>query len=413
MAQRPLMLKEHLELDSKLESFRLNQQPQAAGATVRSLLQKELLGDPGGSVAGLFRSRPNGTLTRLSAVIRAVRMLRFGHGGSIQARHLRRSSSQNLKRQGYFWGRGRRSCDADVSKKRRKVLLKEFVRLRAFDNKPADMASIVRSSLNFSSSSDGGGGLFIDGKQESTPGSTNGVGVSGEIFLPSAGSGSREPKEICHKEIESSSEEGKEQLSPVSVMDFPFQAEEEEDDVAHPLNRCISRTEHQSLMKIRRFASHAELDAVDPSQLLTCGDDCAEPTDHAARGEDEAEDEEPTLRTAASMLVGRLAGGETIPKIAEKLLHDFFAEGLSMDEHRRCRRMTKNGGSVEEELLRVATGRLAGDGEIAADVDMKVAALREMERRGGWSSFEEEGEAVAEDVAGGLLTWLMEELVND
>ncbi|PKA61121.1 hypothetical protein AXF42_Ash006017 [Apostasia shenzhenica] len=64
-------------------------------------------------------------------------------------------------------------------------------------------------------------------------------------------------------------------------------------------------------------------------------------------------------------------------------------------------------------MLRAASRWIAAGGD-AAEHD-GAAVLREMERRGGWKLFEEEEATavVAADVAGSLVTVVLEEVVDE
>ncbi|PKA61120.1 hypothetical protein AXF42_Ash006016 [Apostasia shenzhenica] len=226
MAQRPLMLKEYLELESSLDPLCYWSPPQlAGGATIRRLLETELRRD---SV------RKGRAITKLAAVITAVRLLKF----SPASRGRNRSFSKSLSRR--FW---RRTGDERDLGKNRRVMVKEVVLQRATDGEENAIVNSCSSSSDggvdsapdFIRSSRGSSELFEEGKQQpaTSPGPKKrllaGVGDdSGR--LSSAG---REPEEICEKAVvECHSEEEKEQLSPVSVMDFPYNEEDDDDDVA-------------------------------------------------------------------------------------------------------------------------------------------------------------------------------------
>lgn len=144
---------------------------------------------------------------------------------------------------------------------------------------------------------------------------------------------------------------------------------------------------------------------------FACTNAHAETAVHVETDEEEEgyENDTPRRRTASALL-RRLTDIDSLPVYGEKLLFDFFVEGLSLAED--CGLGMKSGCPADEELLQLARSWVAAGGIAAEHVGEVV--VREMERRGGgWKRFEEEEEIVALEMTGGVVTWLMEELVDD
>lgn len=92
----------------------------------------------------------------------------------------------------------------------------------------------------------------------------------------------------------------------------------------------------------------------------------------------------------------------------EKLLEDFFREGLST-----CHAGGSDGSDLEMSLLETAKAWVDGRRYCAPRSDQK-AQVEEMERLGRWRCFrEDERELLGSDVEDGVFCYLMEELVEE
>ncbi|KAH0456409.1 hypothetical protein IEQ34_014316 [Dendrobium chrysotoxum] len=438
MAQKPLMLKDYLELDSCSESFWWAPLQRAGGTSVRRLLEAELGG--GGADKGgwrLVRSRSKGALTRLTAIIKLLQFsTEEGPVASADAvrsggppRLLPRSFSKKLRRS--FWKKRDHEKEEKV-----KVMVKDIVRLSSFDEETVERSSLFYPSPVISRSGSSSGylfstatsELFVDGKDSMpiSPRTEKGVFVGPDEESRRPSTGCQEPEEICGKvDMDCPFEEEKEQLSPVSVMDFPYQDEDEDEAVVEQpsaISPCfeqsiinIERTKNQLLQMIRRFETLANLEPVDLDHRFACTEAFAQTTVHVETdGEEEGNENEERRRRrgqrTASALLRQITDNYSLPACGEKLLFDFFVEGLSFDED--CWRGKKRGCAGNEDLLRLASDWVAGAGSLA-EKDGDVA-VREMERCcKGWNCFDEEEEIVAVEMTGGVVTWLMDELVDD
>ena len=224
MGQKPLMLKEYLELDSNLESCSgFGCAPRRGdAATMRCLLEVELRGSDGGR---LVRARSNGALAKLSAVIHAVRLLPFGGlSAGCRSSHegfLARSFSKRLR--GSFWKKRGKEEEHEA-----RVRVIDIVQLRSFEEegeegKSFDFPSPVVSSCSSWSETYSSGSDFLrssigsseclgeldaadDGRGDGVKGSPprrnpslkrspkGSKAVAGDSVPVDAGTGHREPK---------------------------------------------------------------------------------------------------------------------------------------------------------------------------------------------------------------------------
>lgn len=171
MAEKPLMLKDYLEIeiDSQAESSdgfpcypRL-----ADAATVRHLLAAELRGGAGKRFA-CPRSAKGGALTRISAAIK-LKLLPFSAAeGRNGEGFLSRSFSKRLR--GSFWKKRSEGAEGEGERDRkRSVRVKDIVRLRSFEEIeerrsfgcPSPVVSSCSSSSESESLSSSSGSDFV------------------------------------------------------------------------------------------------------------------------------------------------------------------------------------------------------------------------------------------------------------
>ncbi|KAH0466378.1 hypothetical protein IEQ34_006481 [Dendrobium chrysotoxum] len=400
MAEKPLMLKEHLELDSRSESIRWAPLKRAAGTTLRCLLDTELrcsgAGDGGANKQA--RSHSKSALTRLSTVIKSVNAIQLFTAGCGNPANslLFRSFSKKLRRG--FWKTSSREKEKDSM-----TMSEEVVETCSLFS-PSPVVSSCRSSL------DGGDSTCSDFLISTTASSPDQkempIGV-GESFRK-ASTDNREPKENGSKAMDCPLEEAKEQLSPVSVMEFPYKDDDYEEEVEQPSTtspcsqQCLTTIDTTKNL-VRRFVSGAELDPVNLDHQFACTETHFESAVH-----EEYEDEEDRRQRKAFSLLHQVTCCEPFPASEEKLLFEFFLEGLSLAGH--CRKW-KRGSAGEEELMRVATGWVSGEGWGLEDGNDVV--VEEMERSGIWRRYDDDADMVAAELSRGLMTWLMEEFVSE
>ncbi|CAL9044327.1 unnamed protein product [Musa banksii] len=459
MAQKPLMLKDYLELEWNSESsgagFRCVPRRANDDATVRYLLEADLRGGGGRK---LPRTPSMSALTKISAVFNAVRLLPFAaaassspdSGRSRQEGSPSRSLSERLK--GSFWRRKGKEGEENRAKVRDIVRLRSFEEETGDDRASFDFPSPVVSSCSSFSESDSYGSGFLpssiassettddaattgDVKKHSPRTSpsrnTNGLNIIAEVAEASV-AGHRWAAKATESQSEESPEchsEEKEQLSPLSVMDFPSEEdeeEEEEDDTTSPSFHHslakLERTKLQLLQKIRRFECLADLDPIDLDRHFASSDDRSESTDCVALSDvDEEEADVRGLREKKAWgLLGELKNDFHVGPgtCVEKVLVDFFIQGLTSSGDDAVpgrpswwRNSILRRDPAERPMLETSRDWIEGKGCRDLDDYHGEATLREMERNGRWICFEEEEEAA--DVEDLVLGSLMEELVVD
>ncbi|URD98064.1 hypothetical protein MUK42_28949 [Musa troglodytarum] len=293
MARKLLMLKDYLELDCDSESGGKGfwQAPMPASdadadaATVRRLLDAELQG--GSGRRRLPRTRSMSALTRISAVINAIRLLPFavasfsnsalcGERRSGQEGLRSRSFSRRLS--GSFWRKTGKTAAAEEVENR--VRVKDIVRLRSFEEeangderRSFGFPSPTISSRSSWSESDSYGSDFLpstastDASDDIPPAGavTTEDGNKGSprasprrspmACRKSTGEGFAASHRLAPKVTESEGtgspqcrleEEEQQQLSPVSVMDFP--SEEEDDPASRSFRHSLAKLESTPLV---------------------------------------------------------------------------------------------------------------------------------------------------------------------
>ncbi|KAJ8513271.1 hypothetical protein OPV22_003705 [Ensete ventricosum] len=470
MARKPLMLKDYLELDCDSESGGEGfwQAPMRASdadadadaATMRRLLDAELRGGSGGR--RLPRTRSMSAITRISAVINAIRLLPFAVASSASALSGERRSGQegllsrsfSRRLRGSFW---RKTAAAEEVENR--VRVKDIVRLRSLEEeangdeqRSFGFPSPTISSCSSWSELDSYGSDFLpstastdasddippagaDTTEDENKGSprasprrspracrkTTGEGFAASHRLApkvteSEGTGSPQ----CHLEEEA---EQQQQLSPVSVMDFPSQ---EEDDPAsrsfrHNLAK-LERTKLQQLKKIGRFESYVDMSPVDLDRRFSSSDE--QLPGHGEEGEEGASRERKAWGLLGQLKISCHA--DLQERSTEKLLVDFFIQRLSSFEddgdnldrplRRRQRCWTcavRREPAAEDAVLNTARDWIEGARSGDLDDYHGEATLREMERDGRWRSFEGEEGELGVDLERLVLGSLMEEVLEE
>ncbi|KAJ3682096.1 hypothetical protein LUZ60_014669 [Juncus effusus] len=361
---KPLMLKDYLELE---ESSNVGFQcyprlPVTTGPTMRNLLDVELRGGP-----RLVRSRSKSAMERISSVIK----FRFS---PIQEGFLSRSLSRKLKGSSFWkrrFGQGQQTGEL--------IKFGEEMERISFSY-PSPVVSSFRSWLEVDNGEFGFG--FRAG-----PGfvSTESPALKEMI---SAAKQEEHQKVEERESMERRLDIEKEQLSPVSVMDFPY--DEEDDDVAsattcsspfqfRSITNNSDRSKLQILQKSKRFVEISNLDPINLEDQFT------------------ASESSTTYEEKPSDLIEQLGSVE----IFQNLLEDFFTYGL-FDE------------TDKTELLNTARDWINNEGWIwelqGRRGEMEVM---EMERIGKWRGFEEERMEISIDLGDLVFELLVDELVEE
>ncbi|XP_068635826.1 uncharacterized protein [Aristolochia californica] len=419
---KPLMLKDFLQDDSHSSSGFLSC-PRRCNTTVRNLIEVDLKDSTAPkSSSKLLRSRSkaaSATITKFrkasEAVIKAVKHLPFSPVRSQTSdrpkqRLLPRSLSHRLKRS--FRSKSQK-CDSQIIAT---VRVRDIMRWKSFSEvetttKSVDFSSSIQTSSTNSSNSSWTDSDFSLQFSSSSSEYTGENGVECKTLLQEKKRGVGEDSmgtATCYRKPKvrespiraDNTYEEKEQLSPVSVLDFP---DEDEEMPLSSFQRSLAnmdRTKQQLLQKIRRFESLAELE---PIALfpLDCSSSVEENSEASERSSEDEVAEEDYRAIELLEHVNSSFGGSQKQK-TEKLFLDFFREGL------------RNGGDDSEEaLLRTASDWLNGfDRGVRREVQNdREALVREMEKSGTWMKFKEEEEDLALEMEVGILDELLVDLL--
>ncbi|KAB2018228.1 hypothetical protein E1A91_D08G216800v1 [Gossypium mustelinum] len=214
------------------------------------------------------------------------------------------------------------------------------------------------------------------------------------------------------KEQDWPNEEGKEQFSPVSVLDCPFHDEEE--DSSSPFQDGLPHVEgtKQKLMpKVRRFESLTQLEPVDLEKRIAMA---------------ELEDESSLLRSVSVnnngmseekllKLLKAKFPSEIFKFRADNLLLDFFWETFMVEDKGERHDMGFEDFGVKS--LKVVEDWVNGNSqEFVLGWELhegRKAYLKDMERNENWRNFNEEKEDVGSALELELFSSLVDEVLTD
>ncbi|XWS49878.1 hypothetical protein CRYUN_Cryun12cG0041000 [Craigia yunnanensis] len=407
-------------------------------------------------------SKPSSTtisaLQRASAaVLNAVKQLPFPsikssspllQSNNSKKEHLPRSFSRKLFKRS-FW----RKADKEDGEIKRWRLFREFLEEK---NQPSDHNTITnvsttdtfsttittgRVSTSTSSNSWAESEFTTDILQSSSDNSERSSGnhaVEGKTNLP-------EKKKVSNlvgvtvvedsinytKEHDWLNEEGKEQFSPVSVLDCPF--DDEDEDNSSPFQDQLARVEgikEKLMQEIRRLESLAQLEPVDLEKRIALSeleDESLEShkeqlcsvsvnnNDNMSDDQDKQEKDREEHKKLLKLLQSKIPS-DSFKFKADNLLLDFFRERLMVEDN--ARRLVDMG--LEEfglDLFKVAEDWVNGNPqELFRGWEVKEgrkAYVKEMERNEIWRNFNEEKEEVGSAVELEIFTSLVDELLTD
>ncbi|KAL7150276.1 hypothetical protein ABFS83_05G100600 [Erythranthe nasuta] len=393
-------------------------------STVRFLIEMELKNkQPPQRIKtpSFDRSPSRSALSALQSVIAAVKRLPFVGGGAEKKRLrqsiLPRNLSVKILRKSGFW--------------KRKSNQKEIQRWKSFDQLLKEDAHSQPSDIISSEST-----TAISRCNSSSPVKLNLPEVRNDVVLAvkkgdvsmesTTGSGSSDSSASTHSSTKqpeqwSSVNEDKEQFSPVSVLDRPF--EEDDDEVSSPFQHELPRTQgtkNKVVEKnIQRFGCVAKLEPVNLAKrftLLPNLENESNPKDISDIQEDEEEDDE-AKKIEKKVLVllnkmGPLPSNELKVIKADKLFSDFFREKI-MSRNVQC-----SNSSFDEELLKEAKNWVQGSKPRELYLGWEVPKNREVyikdiEKRGEWKSLCEENREVALELEDKVFAAMLDELLLD
>ncbi|KAF3340171.1 hypothetical protein FCM35_KLT15942 [Carex littledalei] len=379
---KPLMLKDYLELDSNSDSI-------DQYASMRHLLQVELRS--GSGRRQLIRTRSKNALLKLSSLMKLDFLLLSCSPSSINKRPRSRNMLKKNQSGSFAFWKKRGTTDHEVED----VRVKDIVRLTSFN--------ITTCSSSSWSESDFTGSDFLP--------SSNG---SSE-FIPDIITDADDSHGGSDKKVVTRDEEEKDQLCPISVMDFPYDEEEEEETADEGISdsssfqenlASIERARQALLQKIRRFESLAELVPVNLDNQFSDVDE--ESSRNPASDDDDVNEEETTVEMQAWKLLNHIKSNSPIriEGCIEKLLLEFFVEGLNCN--------TRN-DSFATKLVDAAKKWIESRSDCWEQRDnCGEMEIGQMDWNGRFRScFEEEQQEVAVCLTSGVLGCLMDEFVGE
>ncbi|XP_042417615.1 uncharacterized protein LOC122006253 [Zingiber officinale] len=377
MARKPQMLKDFLELDWDSESC--SAEPDATD-TVRRLIDSEL----GRGRRRLSRKLSASALTRISSVVKMLPLSNTAGSSASSAGLLSRSFSKRMKI--HFW-RKRGKSEAESEDIDDEVLQSCCL-----------VSPAVSSCSSWSVTTDSDRDFLSDEIKNGSP------RASPCHSPPMAGAakadvdGERKEPPECH----SSSEEEKEQLSPLSVMEFPSEGEEEEDQASSP-------SFHHAPLKLQRTKSQQLLRRIGRLQLFPNPNPVILDRCFASCNDDDMEARRLLQHFTSVCQVSSL------DENVERLLVDFFV--CSLFSRRRRSAGLEQQDEEARRLILVAREWMEGGRWCGADDyhgETTTLSLREIEEgENGWLRCEAAEEEVAVGLEGVLIGLLMQELVVD
>ncbi|KAL5727730.1 hypothetical protein ACHQM5_000890 [Ranunculus cassubicifolius] len=206
--------------------------------------------------------------------------------------------------------------------------------------------------------------------------------------------------------------EEKDQFSPVSVLDFPFEEDDESSSSFQSSLESLDRTKHKLMHKIRRFESLAKIEPLELEKRidlfeLECPSDSPLNSINTGVEFNEEEVESERARELVKLFTGTVVG-ECLRGTTNDLLFDFFRDEI-------IEKNVSKKAQKEDEMFKVAKDWLNGDNVLldwTVEESRKVH-IKEMERGGMWKEVEDEKKALAIEMEEDVLDLLMDEMLFD
>ncbi|XVF22637.1 hypothetical protein REPUB_Repub12eG0188300 [Reevesia pubescens] len=427
LERRPRMLKDFLLDDSNsCSSNGFKPCPRKAcqgSSSIRSLIQIDLNSDHAKPNYGqrLQRSRSKAASTTISAfqaminAVKNIHLITSVKSHSILPRSLSRKLSKKNSQSQQF------NLETKIT-----VRVKDIIRWKSFrdlveeKSRPSDFASSPHHCTNTTTtgstctpcSSNGSSWCDSDFTSEYLPSEEYGENEIdvGKNFLPCVG---KDPMEttteegantaVGPKDIKCESEE-KVQQSPHSVLDLEY--EEDDEDLFSSFNQSpaiIEKTKQKPMQKIQCFESLAKLEPVNLEKWMSLEE--IEEKEETNEVEEKARQLQNHVKETSSL--------KSYKNIStDKLLLDLFREELATKWIKQIRNE-----EIECDMVRLAkawiNGEHNGTTRSSGVWEKKEGCVRDMEREGRWSKFEEEQEELAWEVESGVMNILVDELLFD
>ncbi|KAL5796282.1 hypothetical protein ACOSQ2_001102 [Xanthoceras sorbifolium] len=198
--------------------------------------------------------------------------------------------------------------------------------------------------------------------------------------------------------------EEEEQRSPVSILDFNDQFEEDS------FSSNVERTQQKLMQNIRCFESLAKIDPINLDKWMSMeANGGCEDNDDSDYKEDEEINE---VEEKAKLLLNHVKATSFMKTsndsgILEQMLLDFFIEELSTN-----RNQNRN-DEADSEMIRLAKAWINGKQSGTTFVELEACVI-EMDRKERWCKFDDqEQEEMGLQIEKGLLNMLLDELLDD
>ncbi|EEF51088.1 uncharacterized protein LOC8265402 [Ricinus communis] len=214
-------------------------------------------------------------------------------------------------------------------------------------------------------------------------------------------------------------EEDKEQFSPVSVLDCPFQDEAEEEDNGCPFQRRLDHVEgakQKLLAKIRSFESLAQLNPVNLEkqiELAGCEDDESIKSTIQTRSLS-IDVKEERAQELLELVKTTLPSSNSLISNAESVLLDFFREKIL--ENNASSSMVKGSKEFKQELEAIQDWLNGNPQEMFLGWEVKESRhiyVKEMEKSRKWRNLSEEKEELILEFELEIFTSLVNEALFD
>ncbi|KAF5729945.1 hypothetical protein HS088_TW20G00312 [Tripterygium wilfordii] len=203
--------------------------------------------------------------------------------------------------------------------------------------------------------------------------------------------------------------EEKEQFSPVSVLDCPFQDDE---DITSPFHSSLARMEGRKqklIQKIRRFESLAQLEPVDLAKRIALSEMNDPESLKSPAPPSTNYDEEEKADELVKLVKSRIPSSTLLTsRKVDNVLLDYFQENIGENK-------TQGKDIQDELLLKEAADWVNGQQELFLGWEVKDGRklyLKDMEKNGQWRNLEEENQEVGLELEQEIFTNLVIELFD-
>ncbi|XP_061988714.1 uncharacterized protein LOC133707168 [Rosa rugosa] len=203
-------------------------------------------------------------------------------------------------------------------------------------------------------------------------------------------------------------EEEKEQFSPVSVLDCPFEDEDDESSSSSPFRYRLARmegTQHKLMQKIRRFENLAQLEPIDLERRM-------------AMSETDGDDRDNRTEEKAGELVKQLIIKTSSSALSNDLVVHMKADKLVVDLFRERSVENSKENVVMGEVLKVAEEWVNGESPVLSSWEVengRKVYVNDMDNNffGKWMKLDEQEKEVGLELEVEVWNYLLNEFLLD